>query len=643
MSKVEITSQRQRLWCWAGEFLLINFLFLGVIALSYLSSLPHFSDMPLVDARGEWVAVIFGVLAFVGQLGLLTALVGLPLGLLIFFNPRPRLIIPSAVVLAGLGVCLFAIDAVVFHFYRLHLLGFTWELVNSGVFHELIMFSWLEQLLLVVGFLGLFILESVLAYGLWQRVKKLEKHSLNGRRFRYIFFTIFSALWISYTVYMKAAFTTLACDARSKSNGHFLVMVAQVVPYYNEFLAALLPLKNAYRLLSQAHDTFYVQNRGLEKPLRYPHQILKFFRPSRPMNIVIIGIDTWRFDMLRADVTPNLFQFSQKSLYFTNHFSGGNSTLPGIFSLFYSLPVTYWSAVLAQHRAPVFFDRLRTLDYQIYILMSASMRYPPFAQTVFNGVSKLRIETPGRYAYGRDKRITDDFLRFLETRKKQKPFFSFLFYDAVHNWCSGPQPYRKPFQPALKNCNRLVLGKDTDTRPFRNRYQNALHYVDALIGRVLARLRQDHLLKNTLVLVTADHGEEFNDTKQGYWWHASAYDPYQIRVPLLISWPGRAPQRIDYRTSHYDIVPTLMQSVLGGQSPIADYSVGHLLFRQGHRPYLIVSNYRGYAIVTPQRITTFYPGGAYRITDAFENPLVGARIEAKQLRHALHQTTRFFH
>ncbi|WP_306686870.1 sulfatase-like hydrolase/transferase [Candidatus Coxiella mudrowiae] len=53
--------------------------------------------------------------------------------------------------------------------------------------------------------------------------------------------------------------------------------------------------------------------------------------------------------------------------------------------------------------------------------------------------------------------------------------------------------------------------------PYLNRYRNAAHFDDALVGQVLQALKGHQLLKNTIVIITADHGEEFNENHQNYW------------------------------------------------------------------------------------------------------------------------------
>jgi membrane-anchored protein YejM (alkaline phosphatase superfamily) len=77
------------------------------------------------------------------------------------------------------------------------------------------------------------------------------------------------------------------------------------------------------------------------------------------------------------------------------------------------------------------------------------------------------------------------------------------------------------------------------------------------------------------VVITGDHGEEFME--QGRWGHNSTFVDEQVRVPLVLWVPGRAAQQESLRTSHSDLLPTLLP-LLGVKNPKQDYSIGRSLF-----------------------------------------------------------------
>lgn len=65
--------------------------------------------------------------------------------------------------------------------------------------------------------------------------------------------------------------------------------------------------------------------------------------------------------------------------------------------------------------------------------------------------------------------------------------------------------------------------------------------------------------------------------EKGRWGHNSTFVDEQIRVPLVLWVPGRAPHQETLRTSHADLLPTLLP-LLGVQNPSHDYSIGRSLF-----------------------------------------------------------------
>lgn len=230
----------------------------------------------------------------------------------------------------------------------------------------------------------------------------------------------------------------------------------------------------------------------------------------------------------------------------------------------------------------------------------------------------------------------------MEKRDKNKLFFSFLFYDAVHNYCEQTIPDYQPFQPTVKQCDRFLLTPNSDPIPYVNRYHNAVYFVDNEVQKVLNSLKDHNLLKNTVVIITADHGEQFNDEHMGYWVHASAYTPYQLHIPFLMYWPGKKPQIYSYFTTHYDIVPTLMMKVLGCQNPPSDYTIGHSLFFKRNRPFLIAGSYGDYAIVTKKQVMRIYPDGDYVINFLNGHPKYDASLNKNALQQTLEDLEKYF-
>ncbi len=58
------------------------------------------------------------------------------------------------------------------------------------------------------------------------------------------------------------------------------------------------------------------------------------------------------------------------------------------------------------------------------------------------------------------------------------------------------------------------LNNDYDPTAFFNRYRNSLNFIDGLIGESIQTLKESGEYDITIIVLTSDHGQEFNDTKQ---------------------------------------------------------------------------------------------------------------------------------
>ena len=292
------------------------------------------------------------------------------------------------------------------------------------------------------------------------------------------------------------------------------------------------------------------------KTIKYPLAPVAV-KKNKKLNVVVIMLDAWRSDMLNEEITPNIHKFSRSATQFRNHSSNANHTRHGVFSFFYGIPGIYWETIKANTIGPVLMDTFIGQDYDFGIFASASLTSPEFHKTVFVNVKNLQLHTEGTNAPARDEKITENFLNFLKTRNKSRPFFSFLFYDSTHAYAFDKNVYPPKFLP-IEEKNYLALNKNSHKKEWLNQYKNAIGFVDVLVKQVLDALEKDGLLKNTVVLISADHGEEFDDLGQGYWGHNGNFSKYQTQVPMILFWPKKDPAICNYRTSHLDVAPTLI-------------------------------------------------------------------------------------
>ena len=327
--------------------------------------------------------------------------------------------------------------------------------------------------------------------------------------------------------------------------------------------------------------------------LDYPKKPLEFASGSRP-NIVYIVIDSFRNDMLTPEVTPELWEFSKKARVFKNHYSGGNCTRFGIFSLIYGIYGNYWFPVLGERRPPVITQALAGLGYDFRLYASAKLSFPEFDRTCFVDIPRSKVydepSTAGKAA--KDAEITGKFLEFIKKGDRKKPYFAFIFYDASHGSYEYPPEYER-FKPAAYSFNYLTFD-NKKALPVFNKYRNSIYYDSRLTMKIIDALAADGGLKNTAVIVTGDHGEPFFE--YGYHGHNQGYCPAEIKVPLVFYWPGLAPKTYEAFTSHLDVAPSVLK-LLGAKNPPSDYSSGTDLFEPGTRDFLTSFSWDTAAIV----------------------------------------------
>lgn len=634
MAKLNKSSQKN-LFRWCLWFFLGNALLLELIGLRYVSILLPQNlvlNLKIIYFSGYLSYAFFTLTAYLGQFFLLALIAALyPLCLILILRGRARhFIFFNAIVLATSVAVLVVLDSVIYNLFRFHLSGIIAELFANNMQAEVLGISKAEYTYIFLVSMGLLSIETFYAYSLWNYLI-LKKRLLSwGRRF---------AISLAFCLYLSYALFVFSVDY--PLNRYFSA-VAQVLPLYENILAIFVPTKHSLIGFERRSERNFGQPQQAGAPLKYPHYQPAAAQSKPLMNLVIIVLETWRFDQLNSEVTPAIAKFAKRSWLFRQHFSGGNATGPGIFSLFYGIPATYWTAMQVQHRSPLLIEALLANHYQLGIFDSAVLDAPAFDKTVFQAVPNLELHTVGKNSYERDRQITQNFKKFIaEAAKNPQPFFSFLFYDATHNYCVLENTL-KPFKPVVKECKRFEINAGTDLKPYLNRYKNALLLVDQQVAEVLKTLEDRHLLANTIVMITGDHGEEFDDNHRGYFGHASNFTPYQVQTPLVVYWPGKKPQVFTHQSSHFDVVPTLMKNLFSYATLPEIYTVGLQLTAKQPRPYLLISSYIDFGILEPSQITTIYPLGNYQIDRADGQALYDAKLNFEVLKKAFLDLRRFY-
>ncbi len=543
-----------------------------------------------------------------------------------------------AAILLTFVVLIYFIDTFVYGQYRFHINGMVLDLLLHG-HGQIIYFSWQSWLTLGAVFLALLGGEYAAARWIDRKVPLIEKRKWGRALAGFYFFSLIAMHVIH--IYASAMFYSPITRIDS-------VLPFSVPAEAQDFLAQ-------HHLLNVAE---YRKRQEMRVPdenssFHYPLAPLQCTPPKKPLNVMWILVDALRSDMIDANIMPNVYKLSQESNVFLNHYSNSNTTRYGLFSMFYGIPGTYFRVAMNEHVRPVMMEQFARDGYNFGIYGSAPLTKPEFDQTVFLDIPNLRLISKAQRDYNRDREITTDMLQFLNQQAganaqgsahvstSKKPFFGFMFYDSCHGY-SVPPGFKKKFMPDWASKNYMLLNNDADPTPVRNSYQNAALFVDGMIGQVLDRMRALRMLDNTVILISSDHGQEFNDNHLNYWGHNSNYSPAQTHVPMVVYWPGRAPSQITRRTEHFDLAPTFVKHVLGCTTPTKEYSSGHDLFGKTVIPWVLMDREYDYAISKQNQIILLKPNGDYEVVDQHYRPIDHPQLNMPEIVTALREFGRFY-
>ncbi len=272
--------------------------------------------------------------------------------------------------------------------------------------------------------------------------------------------------------------------------------------------------------------------------------------PHAPRNVLLLTIDSLRADMPWAGypraIAPNLTKLAEDSVVYTNEYALSSYTAKSVAGF---LTSRYPSTL---YRSGYFFATYPKSD----LFLAEVLHEHGIPTTSWHGHLYFRSAgleqgfdtwqfVPGiRFDPETDNSITSQDMTPLgikllsKTENTGKQFFAWAHYMDPHD-----QYNKHPESPDFGNKNR-------------DRYDNEVFYTDLWLGKLLDFARAQPWWKDTVLIVSADHGEAFGE--HGFYKHAFEIWEVLTRVPLLVSGPGIKPRRIDERRSHIDLAPTIL-------------------------------------------------------------------------------------
>jgi len=300
--------------------------------------------------------------------------------------------------------------------------------------------------------------------------------------------------------------------------------------------------------------------------------------PSNSPNIILISIDALRADHLSCygyhrNTSPNIDRLASQGVLFKNAFSQATWTLPSHASIFLSQYV--WRHKIDNRRTKRLSNSFTTLaeilrDRNYTTGAFVGRGFLSFKYGFNQGFEIYDDGSPCRRGYYEISSYISKLLRWLESVKSRK-FFLFIHVYDVHEPYNPPSPYSDLYTKGrcegkhLRTSKGIKTGKLDASKLTPEEidyiiavYDGGINYVDDQLGKIFKKLNQLGIADNTIIIVTADHGEAFKEHgKLGHW-----HKPYieEVHVPLIIKGPGIPRNRIyDNYIQHIDIVPTILK------------------------------------------------------------------------------------
>ncbi|MFQ5636726.1 MAG: sulfatase [bacterium] len=294
-------------------------------------------------------------------------------------------------------------------------------------------------------------------------------------------------------------------------------------------------------------------------------------KPAGP-NLLFITIDTLRADRLgsyghSANTSPSIDKLAEQGTRFEHVYAQRGLTWPSLTSIMTSLyPKTHG---VLKNQWPLDGQFITLAE----ILKNAGYKTGAFLANFYYAPNRGFDVKKGGEVGDLDKTVTRDALDWLKgIEPKQDKFFMWVHYKNPHDPYTPPQRYIELFdstytgpfdgsRPVLDSIyvHKVELG-DRDLSYINSLYDAEIRATDTSIDRLLKRLDEMGLTDNTLIVFSADHGEELYE-HNFYFFHSCSMYEGVLRIPLIMKLPGVIPagKVVHSQVESIDIIPTMLQ------------------------------------------------------------------------------------
>lgn len=300
--------------------------------------------------------------------------------------------------------------------------------------------------------------------------------------------------------------------------------------------------------------------------------------PEKPFNVIMMIEDSERADYLSvyghpAETTPFKTQLmAERGVLFEQAISNAEKTRPSAGAYMTGLyPTTtgvwYFSDVLSD-RMLTWAEILRAQGF-LTVAFTQNGNVGPFAG-MQQGFDRM-IDASGEGSATEEAYTSEQVMRFL-AENKDRNFFLYLHAIDPHAPYDPPQPYRDKYLAKVPTDGTPVARNPVFDAPWleqptlesrRALYEGEIEHNDSVVKDFFGRLDQMNLSRDTLVIMTADHGEYLGDRSffgNRMWDHRPPTYMGGTHVPMMFVYPARFPEpkRIREPVQLIDLLPTVL-------------------------------------------------------------------------------------
>lgn len=310
--------------------------------------------------------------------------------------------------------------------------------------------------------------------------------------------------------------------------------------------------------------------------------------PNGGPNVVLLSVDALRADHCSCygyerETTPNLDRFASDYTFFEHAYSVSSHTREAVPALLSGEPPSVCIGDDYALATDTIATRLVETEYT-----TAGIHSNPYVSRAYGfdrdfdhfdddlhlGQHKLlalaqrALDKFRNRHYARAETINERALSWIEST--EEPFFLWAHYMDPHGPYCPPKDYQGLFgeeKSSMKRAQKLYKRAavtdpesitDAERREMVNLYDEEIQYTDDQIGAFLDELDSRGLLEETIIIITADHGDGFGE--HGYYGHPRELEEELTKVPLMIGGIG-GDIDINVPVSILDIVPTVLDAV----------------------------------------------------------------------------------